>query len=546
MNNLSDNHSINQISNYLKSLEQRISRIEEYLDIPLEGTDTTVSPVQKESGEKDSLEFRIGQFWMARVSIVLLSFGIIFLLTFPYQNLSPILPSLFGYVLVAGIFGLSYYWRESFSYISRYLLGGGLVLLYFSTMRLYFFSSQPFLENLNIELLLLLTIVIINLFISVRRKSVYLVSLNLLLGYVTAIVSNHAFFVFILLAILSATSVYFKLKYEWHNFIIFSIIITYFTHLIWFINNPFIGNELQINSTQPINLPFLLVYFITFAAGNFFRDKQLPEDDGLIVNTIINCLGCFVLYLFIVLASIQTNHPFYFILASIIFLIIAIAFWLKEKSKYSTFAYSIFGFIAMSAAIIGNFDKPDYFIWLCWQSLIVAIAAIWFRSKIVIAANFVIYLIIFLAYLFSKGEVSSVSISFGIVALLSARIINWQKHRLEIKTELMRNTYLAVAFIIFPYALYYSVPSEYTILSWLSVAIFYYVLSLLLNNIKYRWMALLTLFLTILYVFIIGTTMLEPFYRIVTFLVLGVVLLVISLVYTRIKLKSSSPEINHE
>jgi uncharacterized membrane protein len=547
MNNSSENENGYSVHKYLKNLENRISQIETHLNIiPLtedENNHLNTSSSAKVTQKDESLEFRIGQYWLPKVGIIVLAIGIIFLLTFPYENLSPITPSLFGYGLAAGILGLSYYWRESFSFISRYLLGGGLVLLYFSTLRLYFFSQQPVLTNLNIELVLLLFIVAVNLFISVRRKSVYLVGVNLTLGYITAIVSNQPYFIFISLVLFSAASVYYKLKYKWYYLIIINILLTYFTHFIWFINNPIMGNELQLVSTHEINLIFILIYAALFAGGNLFRPKELPEDDILIVSTIINCFGSFALFSLVTLTTVKTNQSFYFVFASLIFLLISIVFWRREKSKYSTFFYCILGFTTLSVALISGFAKPDFFIWLCWQSLLVAIAGIWFRSKIIISANIFIFILIFLSYLLYTNNIGLVSISFGLVALFSARIINWQTKRLEIKTELMRNLYLAAAFIAFPYTLYHSIPADYISLSWIGVALVYYLLSLTLNNKKYRWMALLTLLLSVLYIFIIGIIQFEPIYRIISFLVLGVVLLIISLVYTRIRTKSNTPNL---
>ena len=108
-----------------------------------------------------------------------------------------------------------------------------------------------------------------------------------------------------------------------------------------------------------------------------------------------------------------------------------------------------------------------------------------------------------------------------------------------LRTELMRNAYLIVAFLIVPYALYFLVPGGYISLSWIAVTLVYYGLSLLLHNKKYRWMALGTLLLTISYLLIIGITKLEPVYRIITFLVLGMVLIGISLHYTRMRAKGA-------
>ena len=123
------------------------------------------------------------------------------------------------------------------------------------------------------------------------------------------------------------------------------------------------------------------------------------------------------------------------------------------------------------------------------------------------------------------------------MALLSARILNWKKDQLEIKTEMMRNAYLISALLIIPYSLHQLFPSGYVSLSWIAISIIYYILSKLLNSKKYRWMALATIFLTVIYVFILGITSTETLFKIISFLVLGSALIIISLVYSRNRTK---------
>ena len=43
---------------------------------------------------------------------------------------------------------------------------------------------------------------------------------------------------------------------------------------------------------------------------------------------------------------------------------------------------------------------------------------------------------------------------------VTARLLNWQQSRLELKTGLMRNAYLLSAWLVFPYALYHLVPGK--------------------------------------------------------------------------------------
>ncbi len=542
----SEREEFEHLYQLIRRLESRISRIEAHLNLeplhPEEAPKTESVASTQPAAEEESLEFKIGQYWFTKIGIIILSIGIAFLMLMPYQNLPPAFPSLMGYLLVAFILGLAHGLRKSYSYVSRFLLGGGLVLLYFTTMRLHFFGSRPAIENTSLILALLLLVVGINLLVAIRRNSVYLTAISLTLGYVTAVVSNQSGFLFGVVSLLAGLTVYFKLKYRWNTLFVYGIVLTYFVHFIWFMNNPFMGNKLQFVSSPSWNLLFLLIYAVVFALGNLFREERDGEDHMVILSTFLNCGGVFFLFLLETVSKFHAHLAFWHLLSSAVFLTLSILFWMREKSKYSTFFYAMLGYTALSVAIIARFQRPDYFLWLCWQSLLVISTAIWFRSKIIVLANFLIFLLIFITYLILAGKVTLISMSFGIVALLSARIMNWQKHRLELKTEFMRNAYLATAFFIFPYALYHTVPGSYVGLSWIGIALFYYILSVVLNNRKYRWMTLGTLLLTVSYVLIIGITRLEPVYRIISFLLLGIVLLIFSLLYARMKPRKTADE----
>jgi uncharacterized membrane protein len=526
-----------QLLEYLKSMEARILRIEEHLGLPLlrqqEDTDTRVETPAAATESGEALELRIGETWFAKVGIIVLATGIAFLLTFHYEHLPRALPGLFGYLLVCGIIALSRFWRRSFPLISRYLLGEGLALLYLSTLRLHFFSQPSALAEKNVLLILLLAVVAINLYVSTRRNSIYLAGLSLTMGYVTAIVADQPTMVFVITTVMCALVVYFKLRYRWNALLVVGIVCSYMTHFIWAINNPLLGNEVHFVTSPQSNLLFLLVYASVLAAGDLFRRKDVAEDFRVLITSILNGLGCYGLYLLLTLTCFRERFALFHLLASLLFLTLSTVFWVRGRSKYATFIYAMLGYAALSVAILDRFGIPDNFIWLSWQTILVISTAVWFRSRFIVVANFVIYLIVFIAYLMFAGTVSIVSLSFGVIALLSARILNWQKDRLELRTEMMRTAYLVCAFFIFPYALYHTVPGSYVSLSWVGVALFYYVISLILKNKKYRWMALLTLLLTVGYVFIVDIIKLEPAYRVASFLVLGIVLLVISLVYSR-------------
>jgi len=361
-----------------------------------------------------------------------------------------------------------------------------------------------------------------------------------LLAFFTLLISQNPFLIFAGLTILSLLAVYFYLKENWQGIFLFSLLGTYIFHLLWLVGNPLITKSFGLVRDVPLNTFFILIYFIIFTLGLIFRRTREEEDHLFISTVFLNCVVAYFVYLLATIVSFSNNLFFPHLLPFFLFFIFSFIFWARYKSRYATFFYSIFGYIALTVAIVAQFKIPNAFIWLSWQSLLVVITAIWFRSKFIVVANFFIFLIIFFAFLNLSGEITAISLSFGIVALLSARIMNWQKSRLELKTEMMRNAYLAVAFFIFPYALYHSLPREIVPLSWIGVAGLYFLLSIILNNMKYRWMAILTLFLTTFYLAILVTTRLNPFFRVASFLALGIVLLVVSILYTKAHNKRQS------
>jgi len=531
------------LSERLAHLEHRLSLIESKLGIGLDHQPEQAQPEQPlpeislEDAEhrQEELENRIGENWFPKVGISVLIIGFAFLLTFPYQGFPSALPSLFGYLLAAGAFALGHRWRNSLPLISRYAQGGALVLLYFTTLRLYFFSTDPPIADRNIELVALLLAVIVMMTISLRTHSQFQVVLSLTAGFIAALIGADVWVVIPLSLVLASATVYIAWKRGWLSLLLYGTVLTYLTHLLWVLNNPIFGNSITLLPFSPWHAIPLLLYAVIFAAGILFRERTGDENIIVIANSVVNVLGAGGLYLIITGLRNAEVLVTYHAATSALFLCVAILFWRKEGSRYSTFFYAMAGYMAMSVLLIAEFNRPDYFVWLAWQSLLVVSMAVWFRSRFIVIANFVIYVIILIAYAILADTVHLVSVSFGIVALASARILNWQKERLALKTELMRNAYLACAFFIFPFALYHALPTGYVSISWVVVALFYYAMSILLKSRKYRWMAFLTFLMTLGRVAFVDSVSLEPAYRVVSFLVLGTVLLLISLRYAKKK-----------
>ncbi len=529
------------VANRLAQLERRVARLEARLPAPapVARTSDTVpalTPAFETTGRigEDELEFEIGQNWFALAGIFVLTVGVAFLLLLPFSSLPAITPPLIGFAAAAGLFGLARAWRRAFELVASYLFGGGMALFFLGALRLCFPAQHHVLDLDHFAGRgALVAAVAVNIALSLRRASPWLFFLALLTGAIAGVAVGTGWFVLAVVLAIAVVAVGAARRHRWPTLLSSSPLLAYGTYFAWAISGSFHGDGLHFQN-EPMAAPgAVLAMLVLFAAGVLLRPLPRREDAASNTAALINTVFGYLVFLVHTGAAYPGSFIALQLAASLVLLALAVAFWLSERSRISTFFYAMAGYAALSMAILRASTMPDVFVWLSLQSLLVVTTAIWFRSRFIVVANFAIYVAIVFAYVIFAERETGISIGFGIVALLSARILNWQKSRLELHTELMRNAYLVSAFLIFPYALYHLVPAAYVALAWIALATIYYTLNLIVNNRKYRWMGHATLLLTTLYLIVGGAGRFEASYRIVSFLALGTVLLVVSLSFTR-------------
>jgi hypothetical protein len=538
MNDNSEISGFADNSEIIKNLQERLNQLEKQLSMrgsSAEMVETTALDIPEK--DDDELEFRISEFWLPKLGIFVFIVGVVFSLTLPFEGIHPTIPSICGYALALAIMYLGFYSKKSFEQLSGYFIGGSAAIAYLSTLRLYFFGTESVFSSWVAELLGLLFVVSTTLWYAVKNKSVYLAALGLFLGYFTALTIENFYLFFIAILASSLFSVYLFLKNKWQSQLIFAIVLAYLTHFVWFAGNPFFENTIELLKNE-VNLFFILGYISIFGIGILRRKENTSEEFLDIVSSLLNSAAGYGLFLIITLLNTSTYFGALHLAAAVLFLTFAVLFWVEEKSLYSTFIYAMTGYAALSVAIIFQLDKPLNMIFLCWQSLLVLSTAVWFKSRFIIVTNFIIFMLVLIAYLVSYWTLQIEAISFGLTALISARVLNWQKDRLELKTEQMRNAYLIIALFWIPYVFYCVFPSVYVGLSLLLLSVVYFVMSKILRNLKYRWMAVMTLLITVFYLMVFGITNPDTTYKIVSFLAAGIVLILTSAAYSRIKAKS--------
>jgi hypothetical protein len=530
------------LAEHVARLEARLARVEAQLGLattlPLSRA-TSDHSQSNEAGavnsdrprtKGDELERHFGLPAFTLASVVALTSGLVYLLSLPHPNLPAMAPPVVGIALAASMLFMAYVLRTRFGLLAGYVRGAAMLLLYLATLRFYFFGRQPAieLESINGRGLLVLA-TLINAALAWRNRSRWLTLLVLVMACATGLVIGDGVFLLTGLPLIVTSAVVTSWRWNWPALLLAAIPLSHATYFALAIGNPILGGNLHYVREPPAAPGMLMVLACFFAAGSLFRPNHDREDGVTAVAALLNCALGYGIYLAHTAAAFSASFVALHAAGFTVFLGVAVLFWTRERSGVSTFFYAITGYVALSMAIIKAAPSPQVFVWLSGQSLVVLATAIWFRSRLIVVANFLIYAAIVLCYvLFVKRE-TGVSVGFGLVALVSARMLNWQQNQLELKTELMRNAYLFSAFMVLPYALHHLVPASCVALAWIGLAVGYYALNLIVRNQKYRWMGHATLALTAIFLVLAGPGRLDPIYRVASFLALGTVLLIISL-----------------
>lgn len=479
--------------------------------------------------------------WFAAVGTGVLTLGVLFTLALPYPGLPSVAPAAVGYLAAAAAWAGARSKRRSFAQMAGYLRAAAMAVFYFATIRLCFFGSRPFVPATSMVGELTLTAAVtVNLALGWRWRSPWLTGLALLTGAVTVLAVGTPEFVLLGLTALAAAAATVRHRLNWPAFGICGVIITYATFLLWAVGDPLLGRPLGLIDRPPAVLGALLLWIPILAVGCRDTVPSSTETAAANLGALFNCGAASSLLLVLAWASFGPWLVSTQVATSVVFLGVAIGGWIQRRSRVATFLYAMTGYLALTAAIIRAAGVPQVFAWLALQSLIVIATAIWFQSRLIVVANFAIYVAIVVTYVPLARVETGISVAFGVVALLSARLLNWQRSRLELKTDLMRNIYLICALLVFPYALYHLAPRSLVSAAWIGLAFFYYGMGRVARNSKYRWMGHATLLFTVLDLVVVEINRLSPVFRSLSFLGLGLVLIVASLIFARQRRGSKS------
>jgi len=540
------NGEMEKILERLQSLELRLSRLESYQGIseresfprstePDEGANRIIQADVLNDEEK-GLESTIGRFGLAWLGNIVLLFGITFLCQYLLNMGYRVFSFMAGYLASASIFFLAHYIKKTNAHLAFIFRITAQVLLFYITVRLHFLTASPLIPGKFVPITLLLLLVAAQVYLSVSYKSQTFAAIAVLFSLATAILADSTNISLPVVLVTAAGAMFFYRRFNWEPLLIVTIFLTYLSFFNWLFGNPLAGHPMEMITGHHFGVVYLLGLGTCFSIVSLFRKKDTVSDDFLISSIIINGIIFTLLLLLMVLRFFNTDYVALFSALAVYALIFSIILHSKSDWKFASAFYALYGFMAMSIALFGIFGFPNVYLLLSVQSLLVVSMALWFRNRLIIVMNSILFLTILIVYLFSSKYVGSVNFSFAFIALVSARIINWKSSRLQIKTDQIRNLYMTEGFVMMLIALLHAVPKQFVTFSWTMAALIYFIISLLLKNIKYRYMALGTMICSAFYLFIVDLARIEIIYRVLALLFLAAISIGISIYYTnRIK-----------
>lgn len=482
---------------------------------------------------KGSIEFGFGEYGMAWLGNIVLLFGIAFLVQYVYNSGNLLFSAFAGYAAIAAIYASSYLTRKAYSYLSKLFYYNGHLLLFYHTLHLHFLQENPLIKDFNIGFFVLIIVLAALFYLSYRKKSQFMSGMVLLMMLISGIISNSTNYLLGITTVTAILSFGLYYRFGWINIVLFSISFIYFVHLIWLFNNPFISHELVLRETHDFGFIYLIVTGFIFSLLAILPQKEKISNEILVTSIIWNGMGFTAILMLTVFTYFSENYVFIFGVIAFFCLMLSFILQLRSFLKITASIYALYSFIALSITIYGIFLFPKAYMLLSIQSFLVVSMALWFRSRFIVVMNTILFVMLMVFYIKDPISYNSTNFSFMLVAFITARVLNWKKERLNLKTEFIRDLYLIAGFIMTLVAFNNAMPESLITVSWISMAMFFFILGYLIKNIKYRWLAIATLIASAINLLVADMSQMNIGARVLIFLLLAIISITISILYTK-------------
>lgn len=251
---------------------------------------------------ESSLEMQVGTVWLARIGIVIVLTGLVFLANYAWKSLVENFGAVgkLGLLYLAGgalcAIGLVIErGRESLRSYARILLAGGMAAIYYTTYAAHYVPSLKVIGSPLLAGLLLVAIAGLIGWAADRRNSQPTAGLAILLAFYASAVNPLACFTLASNAILAVAAVVLMYRRRWMAVPFLALAAAYWSYLYWRLAENWRFWEVHVPEDTNLRLGFLSVYWVIFTAGAFLPGGLKASGGARVVFSTLNDAAFFCL-----------------------------------------------------------------------------------------------------------------------------------------------------------------------------------------------------------------------------------------------------------
>ncbi len=326
-----------------------------------------------------SLETRIGLYWLNRIGVASLVIGVALLILYSFQYFGPLAKLATGLSISAALIALGEWLGagRGLSWYGQGLIGGGWSLAYFTVYAMHFVRSVRVIESPVADAVLLLAVAAGATIHAVYRKAEIIAVLAVVLGFFTVPLGRVESLSPIASAVLALSAAVLSARLKWQRLYLWAVVAAYISGMA--------ADPGTLASWGPLEwlahrLAHFGVFWVAFTAALFFFAGNEPGGrKRLVVGTFINAFGFFSA-MYSPVAALLDSNPYWLALSlACIYAVSCMGLKRRGLNAVAT-THLIIGLTLASAAVPMAFVS-DWYVCL-WAIEVAALAYLGLKYSI--------------------------------------------------------------------------------------------------------------------------------------------------------------------
>lgn len=367
--------------------------------------------------QKDSLEMRIGMYWLHRLGIISFVFGIVYLITSSFNSFEPIYKLLVG-VVVAGVLfflGEKMSGKQNQKWFANGLTAAAWSLAYFTAYAAHYIPSVRVITSLPAETMLLILVAAGSLWSSLRARSELMSIYSIVLATITILMNGPSLFSDISFLIIAITTAVLANTQTWRMLFAVGLAACYIGHFGCSLNP---NESIYDHVTTSI---FLCTIWLAFTLGIGCSTRFAERDRNFATG--LACANSLVFAGGLALVNdkaLENLHQWIFAISGVIYL--CMSGWLKKRNQEQLWTvHSLLGLFFINAAKVMHFSGMSLLSADVFQIALLAVVGLKYKLKTFqwVAGLLTVF---FIPAWMLEMSTHVGEVAFGITAFPSARL----------------------------------------------------------------------------------------------------------------------------